>query len=99
MTLPFKHPSVTPTKRGLYVRDWRGTSIEPAHERIVTLDAWEPVPDRRDILYPGVWYSFPGPNDSSRQALPWRAPTEFELNLHLFQYPEARRWLGEVEAA
>jgi hypothetical protein len=95
MSAPFKHPSVTPKKRGLYIRDWRGTHIEPAKERILRLDAWEPVNDRSDILFPGVWYVFPGLNDASHQALPWREPTDYELTWHVAKYHEARRWLEE----
>ena len=89
---PFKHPNVLPPKRGLYVRDWRGTDILPEHERALTIDLWEPAPDPGDILYPGVWYVYPGPNDASRPRLPWREPTITERMAWFKRYPEARDW-------
>jgi hypothetical protein len=96
--VPFKHPSVTPKARGLYLRDWRGTGVLPEHERTLHVDAWEPVTDPRDILHPGVWYAFPGLNDATEQALPWREPTSFELQACLWKYPEAARFLEEEAA-
>ena len=92
MSRPFKHPSVTPKKRGLYQRDWRGTSIEPEHERELTLDLWEPISDPRDILYPGVWYVYPGINDAIEQRLPWREPTPTDRAAWYRRHPEARDW-------
>lgn len=86
---PFKHPSTTPAKRGLYVRDWRGTDVEPESERRLAIDLWEPVPDHRDILFPGVWYVYPGPNDATEQHLPWRKPTRAELAEFLRDNPGA----------
>jgi hypothetical protein len=56
------------------------------------------VPDSRDILFPGVWYAFPGLNDASEQALPWREPTPYERQACLWAHPEASRWLEESEA-
>ncbi len=97
--MAFKHPSVTPKARGLYMRDWRGTDVRPEHERALCVDAWEPVTDPRDILFPGVWYVFPDLNDASEQRLPWREPTPFELQACLWRHPEAARWLAESEAA
>lgn len=88
--LPFRHPSTTPPKRGLYVRDWRGTKIQPAFERVLAIDLWEPVNDPRNILHPGVWYVWPGWNDASEQRLPWRKPTRTERAKFLARNPEAR---------
>jgi hypothetical protein len=97
--LPFKHPSITPKTRGLYLRDWRGTQIQPEHERALHVDAWEPVSAPQDICYPGVWYVFPNINDASEQSLPWREPTHYELQVWFWKHPEARQWLEEREAA
>jgi len=97
--LHFKHPNTTPGVRGLYVRDWRGTKIEPAHERTLCVDAWEPVADPKDILFPGVWYVFPGINDASEQRLPWREAADDEIRACLWRYPDAHRWLEERESA
>ena len=62
-----------PARRGWYERDHRLCNyLDPADRRI-TLDLWEPVADRRSILYPGVWYVQDGGlNDASHQNLPWR---------------------------
>lgn len=65
-------PSTHPLRRGLYERDWTNTDILPEEDRCVSMDFWEPVTNRRDILYPGVWYVLPEYNDASRQHLPWR---------------------------
>ena len=86
---PFKHPSTTPAKRGLCVRDWRGTDVEPASERCLAIDLWEPIKDPRDILFPGVWYVWPGWNDASEQRLPWRPATRHERMHFLARNPEA----------
>lgn len=46
-----------PARKGWYERDHRRVSgyLDPADRRI-SLDLWEPVNDKSDILYPGVWY-------------------------------------------
>lgn len=64
--------NTTPKRRGLYERDWTDTGILPVEDRRIHMDLWELVPNKRDILYPGVWYVEPGWNDASRQNLPWR---------------------------
>lgn len=81
---PFKHPSTTPNKRGLYVRDWRGTTVLPEHDRTLSVDLWEPLPVG-DVLAPGVWYVWPGWNDASYQQLPWREATEAEKERFLLE--------------
>jgi hypothetical protein len=86
---PFKHPSTTPAKRGLYVRDWRGTSILPESDCRLSIDLWEPVRDPKDILYPGVWYVWPNWNDANEQRLPWRAVTKAERAAFLREHPNA----------
>ena len=86
---PFKHPSTTPAKRGLYVRDWRGTKILPERDRRLSIDLWEPVPVG-DILFPGVWYVWPGWNDASEQRLPWRPVTRAERAAFLREHPGAK---------
>lgn len=87
--LPFKHPSVTPAKRGLYVRDWRGTKIQPASDRQLCIDLWEPLPPG-DPMGPGIWYVWPGWNDASETRLPWRAATRSEKARFYAKNPEAR---------
>ena len=90
--LRFRHPSVTPPRKGLYVRDWRGTKVLPEWDRTLCVDLWIPERDQRSILFPGVWYVYPGVNDASVQKLPWR---ELTLNERLWFYneqPEARAW-------
>ena len=86
---PFKHPSITPAKRGLYVRDWRGTKILPESDRRLSIDLWEPVPVG-DILSPGVWYVWPEWNDASEQRLPWRPVTKGERAAFLREHPGAK---------
>jgi hypothetical protein len=76
-SLPFRHPSVLPPRRGLYVRDWRGTDVLPASDRALSIDLWEPSDD--PMLAPGCWYVSPGWNDASEQRLPWREATREEL--------------------
>lgn len=65
-------PNTHPIRRGLYERDWTNTDILPVEDRRIHLDLWEPVLNKLDILYPGVWYVSPGWNDASWQNLPWR---------------------------
>jgi hypothetical protein len=89
-TLPFKHPSISPEKRGLYVRDWRGTRVVPVNERRLSIDLWEPAPKPDDILHPGVWYVWPGWNDATEQRLPWRPVTKAERAAFLRENPNAR---------
>ena len=92
---PLRHPSVLPRARGWYVRDWRGQRIDAA-DRVLAVDLWEPVPDRADVLYPGVWYVLDGGiNDASVQVLPWRELTQQELNVFSVLY---RRQCIEVMA-
>jgi hypothetical protein len=74
---PFKHPRTLPKRRGLYVRDWRGTDVLPEHDRRLTMDLWMPVP-AGDSLWPGVWYVWPGWNEASEGRLPWREATRAE---------------------
>jgi hypothetical protein len=93
-SMPFKHPSIVPKERGLYVRDWRGSGVLPRQDRALWIDLWEPV-DLGDELYPGLWYVFPGVNDASEQALPWRTPTAAELFVFLERNPEAREAIAE----
>lgn len=85
---PFKHPQVLPTRSGLYVRDWRGTDIQPASERRLSVDLWLSLP-ARDPNGPGWWYVWPGWNDASRERLPWRAPTRSEKAEFLRENPGA----------
>jgi hypothetical protein len=92
--LPFRHPSLIPPGRGLYVRDWRGTDIEPESDRALHIDLWEPVPDRRSILYPGVWYVAPSWNDATCKLLPWRYPTPAELAAFQAEHPSEWRQFG-----
>ena len=89
---PFKHPSVLPPRRGLYVRDWRGTKVLPVSDRALAIDLWWPEPNPKDILHPGVWYVYPNVNDASEQRLPWREPTIAERSWWFQRYPEARNW-------
>ena len=96
--LPLRHPSVLPPQRDLYVRDWRGTNILPESERTLCVDAWEPVPRRGDILYPGVWYVLPEINDASVQRLPWRPLTHRERAWIMRTSAAARDWHAEVHA-
>ena len=86
---PFKHPSTLPKRRGLYVRDWRGTKVLPVQERRLTVDLWEPVP-AGDSLWPGVWYVWPGWNDASEERLPWRDATRAEKRTFLSDNPGAK---------
>lgn len=88
-TIPLKHPSIIPKERGLYVRDWRGTSITPESERILSLDWWEPVPGD-PLIGPGLWFVWPGWNDASVDRLPWREATEIERDVFFKQNPGAR---------
>lgn len=87
--LPFRHWSLTPPKRGLYVRDWRGTDVLPESERCLSMDLWEPLPPG-DEMGPGLWYVWPGWNDASVAALPWRKPMPAEVRRFLADNPEAR---------
>ena len=92
---PFKHPSVVPQHRGIYLRDWRGTRVLPETERRLSVDLWEPVEDRADSLYPGVWYFTPGWNDATDQRLPWRELTEKEMDLWRIEYEDEYRTLAD----
>lgn len=65
-----------PVRGGLYQRDWSHTDILPVGERRVCFDWWEPVNNRCDSLYPGVWYTWPDLNDATWQNLPWRGRTK-----------------------
>lgn len=85
---PLKHWSVLPRKRGLYVRDWRGTNVLPEGDRALSIDLWIPVP-HGDELAPGIWYVWPGWNDATHQSLPWRAATRAEKTTFLRDNPEA----------
>ena len=96
--LPLRHPSVLPTQSDLYVRDWRGTNILPESERMLCEDAWEPAPQRGDILDPGVWYVLPAINDASIQRLPWRPLTARERAWVMRTSAAARDWHAEVHA-
>lgn len=87
--LPLKHPSLTPKKRGLYVRDWRGTDILPASDRVLSVDLWEPIKPP-DPMAPGLWFVWPGWNDASRERLPWREATRAEKAEFLRENPLAR---------
>lgn len=88
--LPFKHPSLFPPARGLYVRDWRGAPIYPESERVLSVDLWEPLPEG-DAYGPGFWYVMPGINDASFMHLPWRALTDSERRDR-----RAREWEGSL---
>jgi len=93
---PLRHALVRPRARGWYVRDWRGQRQIDASARVLAVDLWEPVPDRADVLYPGVWYVLDGGiNDATVQALPWRELTPQELNVFSVLY---RRQRAEVNA-
>lgn len=63
-----------PARRGFYERDHRQVAYLSAKDRRITLDLWEPVPQRGHILHPGVWYIVDehGTNDAVFQNLPWR---------------------------
>lgn len=54
---PWFPANTHPARRGWYERDHRQCweYINPA-ERIIAMDWWEPVKDKSDRLYPGVWY-------------------------------------------
>ena len=71
-------PTQVPARRGWYERDHRECEYQDAKDRQIARDWWEPVANRRDILYPGVWYVFDseGLNDAIHQQLPWRGLTE-----------------------
>jgi hypothetical protein len=89
---PLKHWSTTPKKRGLYVRDWRGTKVQPESDRRLTIDLWHPLP-LGDEYWPGFWYVWPGWNDASYERLPWRAATRAEKATFLRENPGARNAL------
>lgn len=92
-TLALKHPSVLPSNRGLYVRDWRGvTELLNDSDRCLSVDCWEPVRNRRDILHPGVWWVLPGLNDASQDRLPWRPATPRECYETCKRFPDAAEW-------
>ncbi len=90
---PLKHWNITPKKRGLYVRDWRGTKILPKCERRLTLDLWEPLPPG-DEFGPGFWYVWSdmlsGWNDASHDCLPWREATRAEKEAFFRNKPVAK---------
>lgn len=54
---PWYPANTHPVRKGWYERDHRRVSeyIDKADRRI-SLDLWEPVNDKSDSLYPGVWY-------------------------------------------
>ena len=54
-------PTQYPARKGWYERDHRGCSYPDKTECIISLDIWLPMTDRRDPLYPGVWYVRSGP--------------------------------------
>lgn len=98
--LPLRHPSVFPLHAGWYVRDWRGTQVLLVEDRTLTVDWWNPVPDARDILCPGVWYVLPDINDANEQRLPWRVPTNDELALLACLFPrECRQMARETNSS
>ncbi len=86
--LRLKHWSVRPRKRGLYVRDWRGTDVLPETDRRLSIDLWMPLPPG-DAMGPGMWYVWPDWNDASRAELPWRKATRAEKAAFLRENPGA----------
>lgn len=82
-------PDQVPARMGWYERDHRKVrEYQDDADRRISLDLWEPVNDKRSILYPGVWYVNAAGwyrnalgervyrtevlNDASHQRLPWR---------------------------
>lgn len=54
---PWLPADTHPVRKGWYERDHRGCSSYTDHkDRRISLDLWEPVPNKHHILYPGVWY-------------------------------------------
>ena len=93
---PLKHWSTTPKKRGLYVRDWRGTDVIPESDRRLCIDLWEPLPPG-DEMGKGLWYVWPDWNDASRDKLPWREATRAEKATFLRENPRARIVMDQLK--
>ena len=53
---PWYPADTHPVRRGWYERDHRHVQYQTPEDSRISLDLWEPVPNRRSILYPGVWY-------------------------------------------
>lgn len=53
---PWYPADTHPARRGWYERDHRQVQYQNPEDSRISLDLWEPVPNRRSILYPGVWY-------------------------------------------
>jgi hypothetical protein len=98
---PWYHPPQVPARRGWYERDHRQCEYQDEFDRGISRDWWEPVPDPKDVLYPGVWYVWDpvrGLNDAIHQALPWRGLTESAgkvLTPFRQPYEDPRRGAGE----
>ena len=71
-------PNQVPARRGYYERDHRNVWYIQPDENRIQFDLWEPVKNKRDPLYPGVWYcdNEYGINDATYQNLPWRGLTK-----------------------
>ena len=49
-------PHQVPSRDGWYERDHRKCNYGDGLGNEITLDLWQGVSDKNDILYPGVWY-------------------------------------------
>lgn len=53
---PWYPPDTYPARGGWYERDHRQCNYADPSERRISLDKWVPVRDRKDPLFPGLWY-------------------------------------------
>lgn len=53
---PWYPANTYPARAGWYERDHRGCDYTAPSERRISQDRWVPVRDKKDPLYPGLWY-------------------------------------------